>query len=121
MADAPSILARLLTIIEDRKATPSDKSYTSQLLAGGLERIGAKIEEEAAEVVAAAAEPGEAGRTHAIAEAADLIYHLLVLLGHRGISLAEVEAELERRFGTSGLAEKAARKTPDGQGRPGKN
>jgi phosphoribosyl-ATP pyrophosphohydrolase len=109
MDDAPSIFERLLAVIEDRKANPSDKSYTNRLLAGGLEKIGPKIAEEAEEVVAAAAEPGEAGRAHTIAEAADVIYHLFVLLGHRGITLADVEAELERRFGTSGLDEKAAR------------
>ncbi len=98
-----------MSVIEDRKAHGAENSYTVKLLAGGLEKIGAKIMEEAAEVVAAAAEPGAAGKAHTIHEAADLIYHLFVLLGHRDISLAEVEAELARRFGISGLDEKAAR------------
>lgn len=98
-----------MAVIEDRKAHPSEKSYTVRLLAGGVEKIGSKILEEAGEVVAAAAELGDEGREHTIREAADVIYHLFVLLGHREISLAEVEAELERRFGTSGLDEKAAR------------
>jgi phosphoribosyl-ATP pyrophosphohydrolase len=74
-----------------------------------VEKIGCKILEEADEVVAAAAEPGEAGRAHTIHEAGDLIYHLWVLLGFREISLSEVETELARRFGVSGLDEKAAR------------
>lgn len=72
--------------------------------------IGAKVLEEAAEFVEAAGEPDEAGRQHTIYEAGDLIYHSLVLLAARGIRLAEVEAELARRFGVSGLEEKAARK-----------
>jgi phosphoribosyl-ATP pyrophosphohydrolase len=109
VGDAASILARLMAVIEDRKANPSEKSYTNRLLAGGVEKIGAKIIEEAAEVVAAAAEPGPDGRSHTIHEAADVVYHLLVLLGYREISLAEVEAELARRFGISGLDEKASR------------
>ncbi len=86
------------------------KSYTAQLLAGGIEKIGAKITEEAAELVEAASEPGEAGREHTVREAADLLYHLLVLLCQRGVHLADVEAELQRRQGVSGLEEKASRK-----------
>jgi phosphoribosyl-ATP pyrophosphohydrolase len=109
MDPSQSILARLMAVIEDRKANPSEKSYTNRLLSGGVAAIGAKIVEEAAEVVAAAAEPGPAGRSHTIHEAADLVYHLFVLLGHRDISLSEVEAELARRFGISGLDEKASR------------
>jgi phosphoribosyl-ATP pyrophosphohydrolase len=101
-----------MTVIEDRKANPPEKSYTTRLFAGGVGKIGEKIIEEAAEVVEAAAEPDDAGRTHTIAEAADLIYHLFVLLGYRDIRLAEVEVELARRFGISGLDEKAARTNP---------
>ena len=73
--------------------------------------IGAKITEEAAEVVEAAGEAGEAGREHFIREVGDLVYHLLVLMQHRECSLADLEGELARRFGVSGLEEKAARKT----------
>lgn len=112
VSDSSSILAQLMAVIEDRKANPPEKSYTTRLFAGGVEIIGEKIREEAAEVVEAAAEPGDAGRTHTIAEAADLIYHLFVLLGYRDIRLEEVEAELARRFGISGLDEKAARNSP---------
>jgi phosphoribosyl-ATP pyrophosphohydrolase len=104
------ILAQLMAVIEDRKANPPAKSYTTTLFAGGVEKIGAKITEEAAVVVEAAGEPGEAGRTHLISEAGDLIYHLFVMLAHRDVKLAEVEAELAKRFGISGIDEKASRK-----------
>lgn len=103
------ILAQLMAVIEDRKANPPAKSYTTALFAGGVAKIGEKIIEEAAEVVEAAGEPGEEGRGHLIGEAADLIYHLFVMLGHRDVKLAEVEAELAKRFGISGLDEKASR------------
>jgi phosphoribosyl-ATP pyrophosphohydrolase len=92
-----------------RQVSPSEKSYTAQLLAGGIERIGGKVVEEATEVVEAAGEQGDEGRTHTILEAGDLVYHLLVLLAARGISFSEVEAELARRAGVSGLEEKANR------------
>ena len=94
-----------------RKESPSEKSYTTRLLNGGIEKIGGKIIEEAAEVVEAAGESGEEGRLHTIREAGDVLYHLLVLMAYRGVSLAEVEAELARRFGVSGLEEKASRKS----------
>lgn len=106
-----TVLARLMSTIEDRKARPSEKSYTSKLLSGGLPVISAKITEEAAETVEAAGEPGEHGRQHLVREAADLMYHLLVLLAHRDARLADVEQELARRFGMSGLEEKASRKS----------
>ncbi|MCA9268695.1 MAG: phosphoribosyl-ATP diphosphatase, partial [Planctomycetales bacterium] len=83
---------------------------TTSLFAGGVAKIGEKILEEAAEVVEAAGEPGEEGRAHLVREAADLVYHLMVMLAHCDVSLAEVEAELGRRSGVSGLDEKAARK-----------
>ncbi|MCC6494458.1 MAG: phosphoribosyl-ATP diphosphatase [Pirellulales bacterium] len=103
-------LDQLVEIIGQRRsAGNTDKSYTAQLLAGGVAKIGPKVTEEAAEVVEAAAEPGDAGRLHTIREAGDLLYHLLVLLAARDISLDEVEAELARRFDISGLEEKAAR------------
>lgn len=98
-------------IIQDRKANPPEKSYTTSLFQGGVEKIGGKIMEEAAEVIEAAGEPGDAGRSHLIYESADLIYHLFVLLGHKGIPLSEVEGELARRFGMSGIDEKANRPT----------
>jgi phosphoribosyl-ATP pyrophosphohydrolase len=103
-------LDELERTIADRAANPSEKSYTSKLLAGGVEAIGAKIVEESMEVVEAASEPGDAGREHFIREVGDLVYHLMVLLRQRNCSLADVEAELNRRFGVSGLDEKASRK-----------
>lgn len=109
MNDSSSIFTQLMAVIEDRKANPPEKSYTTRLFEGGVDKIGAKILEESAEVVMAAHEPGDDGRAHTIREAADVIYHLFVLLGHRDIRLTEVEAELARRFGISGLDEKASR------------
>lgn len=110
MSSEPTVLARLMATIESRRSAPAEASYTASLLAGGVDRIGAKIREEAGEVIEAAGEEGDAGRAHLTHEAADLIYHLLVLLAHREIALEEVEAELARRFGISGHAEKASRK-----------
>jgi phosphoribosyl-ATP pyrophosphohydrolase len=115
MSDAPSIFARLMAVIELRRDRPPEKSYTTTLLAGGVDKIGGKIREEADEVVAAAGEPADAGRDHTVREAADLVYHLFVLLAHRRVRLADLEAELERRFGTSGLDEKASRPHGDAE------
>lgn len=112
-AGVPSgVLTALMRTIRDRKAIPSEKSYTSKLFAGGVPKIGAKVTEEAAEAVEAAGEPGEEGRLHLVREAADVVYHLFVLLAHRDVALDEVEAELARRFGISGLEEKASRTAP---------
>ena len=110
VTEAPQPFNKLERTIAARAANPNEKSYTSQLLAGGVEKIGAKIIEEAGEVVEAAAETGAAGRKHFISEVGDLVYHLMVLLQHRKCTLADVEAELSRRFGVSGIEEKAARK-----------
>jgi phosphoribosyl-ATP pyrophosphohydrolase len=109
MTPAAEILHQLMAVVADRKVNPPEKSYTTSLFAGGVEKIGAKITEEAAEVVEAAAEPGEEGRQHLIREAADVIYHLLVMLAHRSATLADVETELANRFGISGIDEKSAR------------
>lgn len=104
-----TIFARLMDVIDERKLHPSDQSYTRRLLAGGVPKIGEKVIEEAGEVVEAAGEPGEEGRRHLVREAADLVYHLFVLMACRDTPLADVEAELARRFGISGLEEKASR------------
>ena len=109
MKHARRTLDRLSDVIADRRASPSGDSYTSQLFAGGVDRIGEKVVEEAREAVEAAREPGDAGREHLIREAADLVYHLLVLLAARDAHLADVETELARRFGVSGLKEQASR------------
>jgi phosphoribosyl-ATP pyrophosphohydrolase len=108
-ASATSVVAQLMAVIEDRKRNPPAKSYTTTLLNGGIPKIGGKVQEEAREVVEAAYEEGEQGRKHVVAEAADVVYHLLVLLAHQDVKWDEVEAELARRFGISGLDEKALR------------
>lgn len=113
LSSQDSVFARLMAVIEDRKANPPPKSYTTSLLQGGVAKIGAKITEEAKEVVEAASEPEAAGQAHLVYEAGDLIYHLFVLLAHRDIPLAEVETELARRFGVSGIIEKESRAAGD--------
>jgi phosphoribosyl-ATP pyrophosphohydrolase len=107
------ILHRLMGVIESRKAAQPEASYVARLLRDGRAVIGAKIAEEAAELVDAAAEPGDAGKHHVIHELADLWFHSLVMMGWRGVSLEEVERELEQRFGVSGLCEKRSRAEPN--------
>ena len=109
MTDSTNVLYELMAVIRRRRDEPSANSYTCRLLKGGVPKIGGKVTEEAAETIEAAGEPGDAGREHLVREAADLVYHLLVLLASRHAELADVEAELARRFGISGLEEKAAR------------
>jgi phosphoribosyl-ATP pyrophosphohydrolase len=104
-----SVLHQLMAVLEDRKLNPPPNSYTARLYAGGDAKIGAKIAEEAHELVEAAGEIGEQGRRHIVYEASDLIYHVLVLLAHHDIRLDDLETEVSRRFGQSGLDEKAAR------------
>ena len=104
-----SVLQQLMSVLEDRKNNPPPNSYTAKLYAGGDTKIGAKILEEAHELVEAAGEFGEQGRRHLIYEGSDLVYHMLVLLAHHGIKLEELETEIARRFGQSGLDEKASR------------
>jgi phosphoribosyl-ATP pyrophosphohydrolase len=107
-----SIVNALMDVIADRKNNPpAEPSYVAKLLRGGVAEIGSKIVEEAAEVVEAADEPGAAGRVHLIKETADLVFHTAVMLGFHGIMWSEVEAELARRFGTSGITEKQSRGT----------
>lgn len=109
MADS-STLMKLADVLAERKAHPPAKpSYVSQLLHGGTTRIGAKVIEEAAEVVEAGEEAGDAGRAHLVKEAADLVFHMMVLLTHRDVSWSAVEAELDRRFGIGGIEEKLSR------------
>lgn len=108
-----AVLGELEGVIASRKGGSADRSYTSRLLAGGVAAIGAKVTEEAGEVVhAAAAESAD----RVVAEAADLAYHLLVLLAARDVPLVRVADELARRFGVSGLDEKAARPAAAGGG-----
>jgi phosphoribosyl-ATP pyrophosphohydrolase len=104
---ADDVLLSLAATIRARRAESADKSYTRQLLDAGPERCAKKLGEEAVETVIA----GLCGDPAALrSEAADLVYHLLVLLECRGVALDDVLGELARRAGTSGIAEKAARK-----------
>jgi phosphoribosyl-ATP pyrophosphohydrolase len=104
-------IARLMRTLQERAEQRPPGSYTTKLLDGGPAKIGAKIREEADELIAAASEAGDTGREHFIYEAGDLIYHTLVLLAWRGVDVNEVAQELARREGTSGLVEKANRQT----------
>jgi phosphoribosyl-ATP pyrophosphohydrolase len=100
------ILNAVYQIILDRKNNPSEQSYVASLYAKGLDKILGKIGEEATEVAVA----GKGGdRDQVVYEAADLLFHLLILLGHYDLPPERVYAELRRRFGTSGLTEKANR------------
>jgi phosphoribosyl-ATP pyrophosphohydrolase len=111
MLTKSSTMTELMSVIAQRKANlKADDSYVANLMAGGVARIGAKIVEEAGEVVEAGGEPGEAGSAHLVREVADLVFHFLVLLGYRDLHWDDVEAELNRRAGTSGLTEKATRR-----------
>ncbi|HEY5609405.1 MAG TPA: phosphoribosyl-ATP diphosphatase [Alphaproteobacteria bacterium] len=100
------ILARLYATILARKGGDTAQSYTAKLLAGGAEQIAKKLGEEAVETALAAA---GGDRTRIAAESADLLYHLMVLWAHAGVKPEDVWAELARREGTSGIAEKAGR------------
>lgn len=99
-------LADLERVVASRGASAADTSYTAKLLAGGPPLAAKKLGEEAVETVIAAVAQD---RKALVAESADLLYHLLVVLRLGGVELAEVERELGRRTGQSGLAEKAAR------------
>ena len=104
--DETTLLSRLEATIAARRAGDPDASYVARLIAKGRGKMAQKVGEEATEVVIAAL----TGSPEAlVGEAADLLFHLLVLMGDCGVSLAQVTAELERREGTSGIAEKASR------------
>lgn len=99
-------LSALEEALQERVNASGQRSYTKSLLEAGAEKIGAKINEEAEELVQAVAGESDA---RVASEAADVLYHLMVGLLHRGIPLRAVEQELARRFGTSGHEEKASR------------
>lgn len=99
-------LDRLAEVLEQRKQADPETSYVAKLYGKGLDAILKKIGEEATETVMAAK---DGDRDKIVYETADLWFHSLVLLAYRDIRPAEVAVELERRFGLSGLAEKASR------------
>jgi phosphoribosyl-ATP pyrophosphohydrolase/phosphoribosyl-AMP cyclohydrolase len=103
-----AVLDALSRVIADRRGADPDSSYVASLLAGGAETIGAKLREEADELVDALGQGDTGAMVH---EAADLLFHALVVLGSRGLDLQPVLTELSGRFGTSGHTEKAARGT----------
>ncbi len=100
------ILIRLAQVLEARKQADSDDSYVARLYGKGLDAILKKIGEEATETVMAAKDGDPVRLT---AEIADLWFHCLVLLAQQGLGPEQVLAELDRSFGLSGIAEKAAR------------
>jgi phosphoribosyl-ATP pyrophosphohydrolase len=100
------VLAELAAVLEARKAGDPGRSYVAGLYAAGLDAILQKVGEEAVETILAAKQ-GDPARL--VQETADLWFHSLVLLAQQGLGPQAVLDELERRFGLSGLAEKAAR------------
>lgn len=106
MSESSQILESVYRVILERKANPSDSSYTASLMKKGLDKILKKVGEEATELVIA----GKGGvRPEIVYETADVLFHTLVLLGYYDISPEEIFEELRRRFGTSGIAEKNSR------------
>jgi phosphoribosyl-ATP pyrophosphohydrolase len=103
------VFDRLMLQIHERARQLPENSYTTKLIRAGTAKMGAKILEEGLETILAADEPGEEGKHHLTREACDLIYHLWVLLGSRGIEVSQLRAELARREGVSGLEEKKSR------------
>lgn len=99
-------LSDLEARIAERAAASPDESWTAKLLAAGPERVAKKFGEEAVEAVIAAV---KGDRAELIAESADVLYHLLVVLRARDVALQDVLSQLEARTARSGLAEKAAR------------
>jgi phosphoribosyl-ATP pyrophosphohydrolase len=101
------VLQEIATVLESRKNADPESSYVAKLYAKGLDAILKKIGEEATETVIAAKQ-GDTGQI--VYETADLWFHTLVLLAQQGLGPQDVLQELQRRFGVSGLEEKASRK-----------
>jgi phosphoribosyl-ATP pyrophosphohydrolase len=100
------ILRQIAEVLEQRKLEPAEKSYVASLYSKGLDTILKKIGEEAAETIIA----GKGGdKQQIIYETADLWFHCMVLLANQGLGPDDVLSELQRRFGLSGLDEKAQR------------
>jgi phosphoribosyl-ATP pyrophosphohydrolase len=106
MMQNDDILQAIYRVIRERKSNPSENSYTSALMAKGIDKILKKVGEEGAELIIA----GKGGvRQEIVYETADLLYHTLVLLGFYDIEPEEIYVELRRRFGVSGIEEKSSR------------
>ena len=108
--NSQDILAQLTTILEQRKGAAADSSYVASLYDKGLDAILKKVGEEATETVMAAKDVANGGdKDKLVYEVADLWFHTMVLLADQGLSSDEVLTELARRFGVSGIDEKASR------------
>ncbi|MDR7033544.1 phosphoribosyl-ATP diphosphatase [Mesorhizobium sp. BE184] len=103
-------LSDLETIVRERSQSGDAGSWTAKLFSQGIDKAGQKLGEEAVETLIAAI---RGDKKALVSESADLLYHWLVVLAISGVSLADVMAELERRTGRSGIAEKASRQKPD--------
>ena len=114
MSDANALdgtcLDRLFKVIESRRGADPETSHTAKLLQRGTKRIAQKVGEEAVETVIEAI---RGNRQKLAAESADLVYHVLVMWADAGIKPADVWAELAKREGISGIAERRAREEPD--------
>lgn len=106
------VLDQLAQVLEQRRSADADTSYVASLHQAGLDKILKKVGEESAETLIAA-KTCEAGgdKNDLVYETADLWFHTLVMLSHLGLSHKDVLQELERRFGLSGIEEKASRKS----------
>lgn len=101
-----SQITRLAETVAARAAADPESSWTAKLLAKGPDKCAEKFGEEAVEAIIAAVKNDT---DELVKESADVLFHLMVMLQSRGVTLAQVEAELARREGTSGIAEKASR------------
>ena len=104
------IFEELFRVIQERKAASPETSYVAKLMDRGVEKINSKIMEEARETCEAGIENNS---DHLVHEICDLLFHTFVLAGYRNITIDDITGELEKRFGTSGLVEKARRKEND--------
>jgi len=104
--DTEAVLGLLMRVIESRKGADPSESWTAKLLDRGVTKISAKITEESGELVQALSSEGD---VQVVKESADVLYHVMVGLASRGLRMEDVTDELVRRFGVSGLMEKASR------------
>ncbi|MCW8956853.1 MAG: phosphoribosyl-ATP diphosphatase [Gammaproteobacteria bacterium] len=106
-----NLLSELAEVLEQRKRAAPDASYVASLYQKGLNKILEKVGEEATEVILAAKDAERSGdKQQLISETADLWFHTMVLLTQQGLTAEDVLKELDRRFGLSGIEEKASRK-----------
>ena len=106
MTQNSNVLDQLYSVIQSRKGNNPETSYTAELISQGMPKIVQKVGEEAVEVITAALVENE---NKVIEESADLLYHMLVLWAHKGVTPESVWNELRRREGISGVLEKASR------------